>query len=261
MSRKNDINLREISPESKQAQVTLEAELRARDEFFSAIAHELRNPLNALHLTLEGLLRAYGGATPLSSEQVLSRLGRASTQVSRLAKLVDDMLDVSRISAGRLMLQVEDFDAAPVLAEVVGALKDLTNPDQISLSIPPSLVIRCDRTRFAQIASNLLSNAILYGKRLPIEVRLESDDLSVRLQVIDHGLGIPEADQQRIFERFVKLAKDESNVRFGIGLWVSRAVVVALHGEISVSSKPDEGSTFVVKLPRLIPAGTARPAG
>jgi len=247
--------------EGGRVQAKLEAELQARDEFFSAVAHELRNPLNALHLTLAGLLRAHSGAAPLSSEQVVSRVTRASTQVSRLAKLVDDMLDVSRISAGRLQLQIEDFDASPVLANVVERIKDAANPSQISLSMPASLLIRCDRARFAQIASHLLSNAILYGSHLPIEVSLCSDDSAILLQVVDHGVGIAEADRERIFERFVKLGKDEPNVRFGIGLWVTRAVVLALAGEIHVSSQPNKGSTFVVKLPTLTSVGSAAPSG
>lgn len=238
----------------------LEAELKARDEFFSAVAHELRNPLNALHLTLTGLLRAHSNATPLSSEQVISRINRASAQVSRLAKLVDDMLDVSRISAGRLQLQIEEFDAAASLAEVVERMKDPANPSQISLSAPPSLMIRGDLGRFAQIASNLLSNAILYGKQNPIEVRLTSDTATISLQVVDRGIGIAEKDQQRIFERFQKLSIDDPNVRFGFGLWVAREVVRALQGGITVSSKPGMGSTFTVKLPKLNSAGTVAPS-
>ena len=239
----------------------LEAELQARDEFFSAIAHELRNPLNALHLTLAGLLRAQGGATPLNSEQLVARLNRASTQVSRLAKLVDDMLDVSRISAGRLVLQMEDFDASAVLSEVVEKSKDPANAGQITLSMPDSMVIRGDRSRFANIASNLVSNAIMYGNQQPIEVRLTPDPSTIRLEVADHGIGIAAADQERIFERFVKLDQGSQNVRFGIGLWVTRAVVLALDGEISVTSEPERGSTFVVKLPKLRLTGAAAPSG
>lgn len=239
----------------------MEAELHARDEFFSAVAHELRNPLNALHLTLAGLLRAQGGTNPLPSEQVVARLNRASMQVSRLAKLVDDMLEVSRISAGRIPLQMEEFDASPVLAEVVERAKDDANPAQIALAMPTSMHIRCDRARFAQIASNLLSNAILYGNQAPIEVRLEGEGEHISLSVIDNGVGIAEADRERIFGRFVKLDKDASNVRFGIGLWVTREVVHALGGEISLISTPSKGSTFLVKLPKLQSVGTAAPTG
>ncbi len=192
---------------------------------------------------------------------MVARLNRASTQVSRLAKLVDDMLDVSRISGGRLALQMEDFDASAVLAQVVETAKDPANPGQITLSMPPSMVIRGDRVRFANVASNLLTNAVMYGNQQPIEVRLDSDASSIYLKVLDHGIGIAEADHERIFERFVKLDQGSQNVRFGIGLWVTRAVVLALDGEISVTSQPERGSTFVVKLPKLKLAGAAAPSG
>ncbi len=246
---------------SMSIQKKLEAELKAREEFFSAVAHELRNPLNALHLTLVGLSRAQSGNSPLPPEQIISRIDRASGQVARIATIVDSMLDVSRISAGRLIFQLEDFDASPVLADVVDRLKDPTNPSQISLSMPPSLLIRCDRARFAQIASNLISNAVLYGNRNPIEVRLESDGSTLRLEVVDHGVGIADEDQERIFERFQKLDKDGQNTRFGIGLWVAREVVRALRGEIRVSSTLGRGSTFLVELPKLCSVEAAAPSG
>jgi len=241
-------------------EVDLEAELKARDEFLSAVAHELRNPLNALHLTLEGLIRTQSGNTPLAPEQVVSRVTRASTQVDRLAALIDVLLDVSRISTGRLQLQFEDFDAAAVLSAVVARLKDQASPSQISLSMPPSLIIQGDRARYTQIAGSLLSNAIAFGNQRPIEVRLESDASTIRLKVIDHGIGIADADQQRIFERFQKVAKDSPTIGFGIGLWVTREVVRALDGEIHLTSKLGEGSTFVVELPKLNLVATTAPA-
>ena len=228
----------------------LETELRLRDEFFSIVAHELRNPLNALHLTLAGLLRAHGGKTPMPPEQVLARITRASTQVTRLSKLVDDMLDVSRISAGRLNLQREEFDAAAVLSEVVERMREQAEPDQISLSMPASLMMQSDRARFVQVATNLLSNAIQYGGQKPIEVRLDSEDQNIRLDVTDHGIGIAEKDHERIFKRFEKLGDDHPSTRFGLGLWISREVVSAMTGTIEVSSRLGEGSTFRVELPK-----------
>jgi signal transduction histidine kinase len=237
----------------------LEAELKARDEFFSAVAHELRNPLNALHLTLAGLLRAQSGKTPLPPEQFVIRINRASTQVSRLAKLVDDMLDVSRISAGRFNLQIEEVDASAVVREVVERLSDSANA--ISLAAPADLSAQCDRMRLAQIASNLLSNAIAYGEQKPIEVRLTNADANFRLEVADHGPGIAEADHERIFERFTKLGGDTPTVRFGVGLWIAREVARALHGEIRVQSKLGHGSIFILELPRRSAPATPTTSG
>lgn len=239
----------------------LEAELKARDEFFSAVAHELRNPLNALHLTLAGITRAQSGSTPLQPEQLGIRIKRASAQVGRLAKLVDDMLDVSRISAGRLHIQIEEFDAAAVLSEAIGPAKEAEGAPAISASMPPSLRFQSDRTRFAQIVSNLLSNAIQYGAQKPIEVSLTADDSIVRLEVTDHGIGIAAEDQERIFERFEKVSEEGPSVGFGLGLWIAREVLRALRGRITVRSNPGEGSTFLVELPRLHSMGTAGRAG
>jgi signal transduction histidine kinase len=241
-------------------QGALEAELKLRDEFFSTVAHELRNPLNALHLTLAGLIRAQSGKTPMAPDQLVARINRASTQVMRLSKLVDDMLDVSRISSGRFQLQNEEFDAAAILNDVVERMKDQAEPEQISVSMPASLIMHCDRVRFAQVASNLLSNAIQYGNQNLIEIHLRSDDATIRLEVVDHGIGIADEDQERIFERFAKLGNDNPNVRFGLGLWISREVVGAMHGTISVSSRLGQGSTFTVELPKANLTGTMAPS-
>jgi signal transduction histidine kinase len=246
---------------SMSIQEKLQAELKVRDEFFSAVAHELRNPLNALHLTLAGLIRAQSGTTPLPSEQITTRLNRATTQVTRLAKLVDDMLDVSRISGGRLQLQFEEFDAISVVKEVVERERDAAKPARISFATPPAMVIRGDRMRFGQIISNLLANAVAYGNQTPIEVRLAVEESTIRLEVTDHGIGIAEADQERIFERFEKLGKDTPNVRFGLGLWVAREVARAMRGDIRVSSIVGAGSTFIVELPTAPSNPTAVPVG
>jgi signal transduction histidine kinase len=240
-------------------QEKLAAELKVRDEFFSAVAHELRNPLNALHLTLAGLIRAQNGPTPLAPEQFTARINRATAQVTRLAKLVDDMLDVSRISGGRLQLQLEEFDAVNIVKEVVERERDSAKPATISLATPSEFLIRGDRARFAQIVSNLLSNAIAYGNHGPIEVRLAASPAAIRLEVTDHGIGIAEADQERIFERFAKLGKDTPNVRFGLGLWVAREVARAMRGDIRVSSIVGAGSTFIVELPKASSESAAAP--
>jgi len=235
---------------SKPTHGALEAELKLRDEFFSTVAHELRNPLNALHLTLAGLVRAQSGPSPMGPDQVVARINRASTQVLRLSKLVDDMLDVSRISSGRFQLQNEEFDAVAVLRDVIERMKDQAEPDQILLTMPPSLILHGDRVRFAQVVSNLLSNAIQYGERKPIGIHLRADADRVRLSVIDRGIGIAAEDQERIFERFEKLGKESPNVRFGLGLWIAREVIGAMHGNVSVSSELGKGSTFTVELPK-----------
>jgi signal transduction histidine kinase len=238
--------------ELKKEQDQLEAALKLRDEFFSAVAHELRNPLNALHLTMEGLLRAQSAKTPLSSAQLVDRVNRAAIQVKRLAKLVDDMLNVSRIAAGRLELRMEEFDLSALLNEVVARFNEQAGSAQISLSAGNSVMFYSDRTRMDHIITNLLSNALQYGNGNPVEVRFHSDDTMVRLEVVDHGIGIAPQDRERIFDRFERVTKGSPGL--GVGLWVARETVHALRGRIRVESEPGAGSTFTVQLPRLTPS-------
>ena len=235
--------------ELKQVQGKLETDLRRRDEFFSLAAHELRNPLNALHLTLAGIIRAQSGGAPLDAEQLRSRIDKAAFQVKRLADLIDEMLIVSRIAAGRLQFKIEEFDAAALLKEVIERAGGSASP--ILLHAPASITIQCDRMRFEQIATNLLSNAIKYGNGEPVAVRLESKDATVRLEVIDHGIGMSAKDQSRIFERFDRSGTGATKAGFGLGLWIASETIKALHGKIRVVSKVGTGSTFFVELPRM----------
>ena len=243
--------------ERKRAQEKSEEALRLRDEFFSAVSHELRNPLNALHLTLDGLIRMQSANTPPSSEQIVSRINRAAVQVKRLAKLVDDMLDVSRISAGRLQLRMEEVEVSSLVNEVAVRWNEQVGTSQISVSAPDLVTLYSDRMRLDQVVSNLLANAVTYGRGNSVEVRLESADTNVRLEITDHGIGIAPGDQERIFERFERIVKGPQQMGFGIGLWIARETVHALRGQISVTSELGAGSTFVVELPRLTPAETA----
>jgi signal transduction histidine kinase len=234
--------------ELKQSKEKLETELRRRDEFFSIAAHELRNPLNALHLTLAGIIRAQSGSAPLDADHILSRVNKAAFQVKRLADLIDEMLTVSRIAAGRLQFKIEEFDGVALLKEIVERSGGSASP--ISLHAPASITIQCDRMRFEHIATDLLSNAIKYSNGKPVEVRFESKDATVRLEVMDHGIGMSAEDQLRIFERFERPGQGTQKTGFGLGLWIASETIKALHGQIRVISKLGTGSTFIVELPR-----------
>ena len=260
-ARSNPANERIDAPSSevielRQAKEKLEAELRRRDEFFSTVAHELRNPLNALHLTLAGIIRAQSGSTPLDADQLLSRVHKAAFQVKRLADLIDEMLTVSRIAAGRLQFKIEEFDAAALLKEIVERLDG--SASRISLRGPASITIQCDRTRFERIATDLISNAIKFGSGKLVEVRLESNDAMVLIEVIDHGIGMSEEDQSRIFDRFQRPGKASEKTGFGLGLWIASETIKALRGQIRVISKLGAGSTFIVELPRTSSADSGQ---
>jgi len=231
----------------------LQRAIHARDEFLSIAGHELRNPLNALQLQLVGLLRAAGhGSTPLPADRVMERIGQAADDVERLARLVHNLLDMTRITAGRLDLELEDVDLSGVVRAAADRLRPQLAEGQLSLRLTP-VVGFWDRLRLDQIVTNLLSNAIKYGEGKAIEVSLETDGESARLAVTDHGIGIEDERQARIFDRFERGVSRRQYGGFGLGLWIARNLVEAMGGRIGVESRVGEGSTFRVTLPRRSP--------
>jgi signal transduction histidine kinase len=230
----------------------LQAAVRIRDDFLSIASHELNTPLTPLKMHLGALRR--GRSDPTKTEERLAALDR---QVDRLAQLVGQLLDVSRIAAGSLRVDREPVDLAAVVRESAQRLEGplRASGSELRLSTPERLVGLWDPMRLDQIATNLLGNAIKYGERRPIEVTVEPvDGKAVRLQVRDHGIGIAREHLDRIFGRFERAVSVRHFGGFGLGLWIVRQVVEALGGTIEVESAPGEGATFTVVLPRGEPA-------
>ena len=223
--------------------------VRARDSFISMASHELRTPLNALRLQLAVLRRHPRVEEPEPRGEWSQLLER---QVFRLTRLVNSLLDVSRIAAGRLALEPEDdVDLAAVVREVAeqfdGELRRACCP--LSLRAESSVLGRWDELRLDGVVANLLSNGIKYGAGKPIEIVVEGDGDTARLLVRDHGIGIAPEDQARIFERFERGVSGQHVGGLGLGLWIARTFVEALGGRIRVESRLGEGSTFTVELP------------
>lgn len=235
------------------ARLYREAQLavRARDEFLTIASHELRTPLTPMQLQIDGLLRTSkrGG---LTAERAIPRLEMVKRQVERLSRLITNLLDISRISAGRLELEFEEVDLAATVNEVLARFRDeLTAAGcPVFLSAPAEIIGRWDRLRLDQIVTNLLSNAIKYGAGKPIDIRLEDLEQSARLTVRDRGIGIAEDQQARIFDRFERAVSSENYSGFGMGLWIVRQIADALGATIQVESKQGEGATFTLDLPK-----------
>jgi two-component system OmpR family sensor kinase len=227
----------------------------ARDEFIAFAAHELRNPLTPLQLSVR-LIRA--------AEQSGDR-ARLSAEVSRLERLLDRflrrtraLLDVTQLVAGRVRLETIETCLSDLIEAVVGDLEPLLSRSgsTLQLNITRGLAARTDPLAFTQIFENLLSNAIKYGMGGLIVVSLDVLDGSARLTVRDHGPGIGAAEQAHIFEPFERAVKRSSQPGFGLGLWITRGLAEALGGKVTVSSEQGAGSVFTVMLPLNAPQQT-----
>jgi PAS domain S-box-containing protein len=241
--------LEHVNDELLRQRADLESALSSRSRFYAAMNHELRTPINAIigyiELALEGV---YG---PIS-QRLGDALTRSQRAASHLHELVDDVLDLAKIEAGRIELAKEEVDVAALAEDIL-------------LSVQPSageygtsVILECDddlpaRTltdprRVRQILLNLLSNALKFSAGLPVTLRCSAIAGGVAISVTDRGLGIPEGEQQRIFEEFVQLHPGKHRGT-GLGLAISRRLADLLGGTLSVTSAPGSGSTFTLTLP------------
>jgi len=226
--------------------------VRLRDEFVSIASHELYTPMTSLGLMLQVLARRV--AQPGSSEHAELRgtVQRILRQEERLVRLVHDLLDVSRIEAGRLVLEPSSMDLLELVNEVVARFEaDIARSGSTASVRSDGPVVGCwDRSRLDQVVTNLLSNAIKFGDGKPIDLAVERLGETARLRVRDHGIGIAPERQAHLFERFERAVSAQHYGGLGLGLYVSRRIVEAHGGTIRVESRAGEGATFVVDLPR-----------
>ncbi|MBN1206605.1 MAG: GAF domain-containing protein [Myxococcaceae bacterium] len=224
-----------------------------RDEFLSVAAHELRTPLAAMKLQVQSLQRELGQGRPGEepAARSIAKAAAVARQVRRLESLVTDLLDLSRITAGKLTPHFEEFDLQELAREVCDRMADDAScaGSTLTLRSERPVIGQWDRSQLDQVLSNFLSNAIKYGAARPIEVTVAADGARARLAVRDGGIGISPNDHARIFERFERATPGQQYSGFGVGLWICKQIVTALSGELRVRSQPGEGSTFEVELP------------
>jgi two-component system, LuxR family, sensor kinase FixL len=250
-----DVSVRHKSeaPRTKLGQA--QEAIRMRDEFLSIASHELKTPLTAVLMQAEALVRLVhkpGGT--VFPPPLITRLDRIHTGVLRLDALVNQLLDLSRISAGHLTLQRDDVDLTNAVENVARLFEDELDRAGCELVIHAhaegAIVGFWDPLRIEQIITNLLSNAIKYGAGKPVEITLAPGERGqARIAVRDHGIGIAPEHQARIFDRFERVALERNYGGFGLGLWIVRQVIEAHGGRIDVRSEPGAGSTFTVELP------------
>lgn len=253
-------SLRDAERERARALAELRESLKARDDFLRIAAHELRSPLTPLLVQIGTLRKMVEDAEePIAPGSLIRPLELAERSTLRIGRLIDELLDVSRVTVGRLQLELEEADLAQLVHDAI----ERRRPElerarcELKVDVRGKATGVMDRTRIEQVIENLLTNALKYGAGKPVEVEVEADDW-LRVSVKDNGIGIAPADQARIFERFERLVSSRHYGGFGLGLWIARQIVEAHGGRIEVESEPGKGSRFTLVLPRVAtPTGPA----
>jgi len=230
----------------------LQEAVTEREEVLSVATHELKTPIASMQLKLEMLRRRANKTTTVDSPSLLGALEPVMGQLHRLNRIIDDLLDITRLRNRRLRLEIEAVDLRQLVAECVRRVRELSTwtPSVIELAEGPPVIGYWDPVRIEQIATNLLTNAVKYGRGEPVKVSLEADEATARLQVKDRGIGIAPEDQERIFQRFERLTLEHQDHSLGLGLYIVRELVNAHGGSIQLESEQGKGSTFTIELPR-----------
>jgi signal transduction histidine kinase len=227
---------------------------RLKSQFIATMSHELRTPMNAVIGFAQVLLRQR--TAELSATQI-DMVQRILNNGKNLLSLINDILDLSKIEAGRLELKLEQINLAQLVLTTIAELQPLAEQKRLSLKVNAQLhdpIIVNDRTCLRQVLVNLLSNAIKFTETGSVEVTINESSMQVALQVKDTGIGITESDRTHIFEEFRQA--DQTTTRkhsgTGLGLAITKSLVHIMKGTITVESEVGQGSTFRVQLPRYV---------
>ncbi|WP_408095963.1 MHYT domain-containing protein [Peredibacter sp. HCB2-198] len=229
----------------------LEGAIISRDNFLSVASHELRTPLTSIKLQTQLLMRYIEklGMKQDVSLYLQKMLGQTDHSVERLSRLVDDMLDISRIQTNKLTLNLEEFDLSLMVQDIVEGLTPHLMEKNCPVTFKTSGAIhgRWDKFRLEQVVTNLLTNAGRYGSGKPVEVWVNRNGDEAQIHVKDYGAGIAKDDQERIFQRFERANADISGL--GLGLYIAQEILKMHNGKIFVESELNKGSEFIVSLP------------
>ncbi|MBC7538510.1 MAG: hybrid sensor histidine kinase/response regulator [Bacteriovorax sp.] len=257
--KKQVVELKEIQEEQKiilgelnKTKEELEKAVRLREEFMSIAGHELKTPLTAMKLQTQFRKRKLenGSYTSMSVETLAQMFEADNKQQERLTLLIDDMLDISRISSGKLSINVESFDLCSLINEILERNLELFKEANIlvEINLCEPLIGTWDKFRIEQVITNLFTNAIRYGAGKPVTINVTANLGHAEIVIEDKGIGIAKEDLKRIFQRFERANGTEST-GLGLGLYIVSQIIEAHNGSINVESIPGIGSTFKIVLP------------
>lgn len=241
--------------QEKEARLDAQRAVLIRDEFLSIASHELKTPLTVLMMQTQMLnrLMEQDRLQNLSKEKQLEIIRSSSQQLDRFSNLVNDLLDVSRLSQGALTLKRVRINLYDIVQGILPRFQPelVESGSRISLSGDSEVIGEWERLPVEQVVINLLRNAIKFGLGKEIQITVEKKGIMAVLTVTDHGIGIPKEDQKRIFECFERGVSSKSFGGLGLGLYISRQFIEAHGGTIKVESDINKGSTFIVELPLI----------
>ena len=222
--------------------------VRARDDFLAVAAHELRNPLTPILLSVE-LLR--GAEQSGDKVKAISELDRIERLIKHFVARATMLLEVAQISSNKFHLEPSELNLSDLVKGVVNDYMPLIlrSGSALTTNVQNEIIARLDQLAVSEIVENLLSNAIKYGDHKPIELTLTAADDLAQIVVRDNGIGIDGKDKDRVFEQFERVVGREGRSGFGIGLWLTRKLAESMGGSITVVGKPGAGSLFTVTLP------------
>ena len=239
--------------ELEQKYAKAQEEIHSRDEFLSIASHELKTPLTSMLLQIQTALHNIRSVSlaQFSVEHLLKMLESAENQTKRLSRMINDLLNVSLITTGKMELEVEELDLSEIVKNVVEDFAQRLEKDhyEVLVQADKPVIGEWDKVRIEQAISNLLSNAIKYGRKKPIEITVAKKDTMARVIMKDQGIGISSQDLKRIFALFQRAVSANDYKGLGVGLYITNQIVRAHGGKISVSSKEGKGSTFLIELP------------
>ncbi|AKJ00923.1 PAS domain S-box-containing protein [Archangium gephyra] len=234
--------------------------VRLREDFLSVASHELHTPLTPLRLHLQTLQRALAtSGDGVGTGRLMPKVDKALAQVRRLSRLVDDLLDVSRLTSGRLRLRLEQVDLVELTRDLAERFSEQARAAGCTLRVTTAgpTTGQWDRMRLEQVLTNLITNALKYGVGHPVDLHVTTSGGRARWSIRDQGIGIAPEDLERIFGRFERAVSTRQYGGLGLGLYISREIARAFGGDIHVESQPGAGAVFTLELP-LEPAREAR---
>lgn len=242
-----------IAIENSRLYAHAQSAIKQRDEFISIASHELKTPITSLKLQLEAISRSISKSyIQRIDHEYMQKFSHSSLkQLDRLSRLVEDMLDISRIRTGRLALQMKRSDLSEICREVLARFNDQLANQNIAIeqAILDKILIQCDPYRIEQVITNLMTNAIRYGEKKPINFCLKQVGQNAVLSIQDFGRGIDPIDHDRIFNRFERAIGPTDISGLGLGLYISRQIAEEHGGQIKVESQLGQGSTFIFTIP------------